>query len=763
MTELDLKSEARPPPNDRAMTTSVAFVSTYVPRQCGIATFTHNLFEAIRSVVPTNGHVVVAINGPGTERFKYPAEVGFELHRDRPDDYRRAADYINFSDAEMVCVQHEFGIFGGEGGMHLAQLLRNVRKPVVSTLHTVLAEPAPAYRRAMAVLAKGSNVLVTMTRHSRQMLIDTYGIDSAQVEVIPHGAPPLPGRGPKDLRRRFDLEGRHVLLTFGLLGPGKGIETAIEAVAIAARQHPDITYMIVGVTHPEVRRRQGEDYRIKLQRLVAERDVRANVAFYNQYVSTPELVDLLRMCDIYLIPYPNVGQAVSGTLSYALAQGCAVVSTPFLHAREALADGVGVLVEPSSPEAMGAALVQLLDEPGRIVQLKARALEYGQAITWPAVGQAYARLFERVHRVYAQTVSIEQAARPIRTTETVVEPKFDHLCRLTDNVGILQHAIYRTPNRYHGYCTDDNARALQVAVMNQEDMNDLDAGHLSGVYLSFLHFAQREDGRFHNFMNYQRQWQDDVGSDDCQGRCVWALGTAMVAMPDPLDRLLARQLFDRAVPPLRHLRSPRARAYAMLGLTAYMQACPESTAARTLLADHAAVLAGQYQETARPGWWWFEDAMTYANAKLPEAMLAAASALDDSQLRNVGLDALNFLTDQMLQGDHFSLIGNQGWLRPGEPKAPFDQQPIEAAALVSAYRTAAMLLNDDDYFTLARTALDWFFGANDQWTRLYDFGTGGCSDGLTAAGISLNQGAESTVCCLRAITLMCDTANHRLI
>ncbi len=739
----------------KALSATVAFVATYVPRHCGIATFTQDLFQAVRLASPNNGHVIVAINGPGKERFDYPGEVAFELHRDRPDDYRRAADYINFSDADVVCVQHEFGIFGGAGGLHLVELLRNLRKPVVSTLHTVLADPELHYRQGMAAVGRWSNVMVCMTRHSRDVLIKTYGIDPGKVEVIPHGAPPAPAGESKNLRRRFDLVGRHVLLTFGLLSPGKGIETAIEAVAVAARRHPDITYMIVGATHPEVKRRHGEDYRVNLQRLALERGVRQNIAFYNRYVSKDELVELLRMCDIYLIPYPNLNQAVSGTLSYAMAQGCAVVSTPFPHAREVLADGRGVLIDRSDPQSLADALLELLDSPERITQLKNRAMEYGRTITWPAVGQAYARLFERVN---CQAVHVERPALPIYTTETVVEPKFDHLYRLTDDTGILQHAICRVPNRFHGYCTDDNARALQVAMVNQEELDQQGLGHLSSRYLSFLHLAQREDGRFHNFMSYQRQWQDDVGSGDCQGRAVWALGTAMLDMPDPLDRILARQLFDRAVPVLRDLHSPRSRAYAMLGLAAYLQACPDSTLIRRLLADHAACLADLYQETRRAGWLWFEDIMTYANAKLPEAMLVAAAMLDETRYRTIGADSLNFLTDQMLVNDHFSLIGNQGWLRPGLPKAPFDQQPIEAGALVSAYHTAADLLGNDHYLHLARTALDWFFGANDLRMRLYDFGTGGCCDGLMLNGVSLNQGAESTLCCLRAISLMAKTA-----
>jgi len=741
---------------------TVAFVSTYVPRQCGIATFTRDLQDAVCGITGANGQLIVAINGPGPERFEYPQEVAFELHRDRLDDYQRAADFINFSDADVVSVQHEFGIFGGDGGYHLMRLLRNLRKPVVTTLHTVLAEPAPRYRRGMMGVSNWSNMLVTMTQHSRQTLIENYGIDPARIEVIPHGAPPIPTTEAKDLRGRFDLTGRHVLLTFGLLSPGKGIETAIEAVAAAAKTHPEITYLIVGATHPEIKRQQGEDYRLKLQRMVGELGIRENVAFYNHYLSQNELVEFLRMCDIYLAPYPNLSQSVSGTLSYAMAQGCAVVSTPFLHAREALDDGRGVLVPPEDPEAMARSLVCILDDPAKIDALKAKALAYGQTIIWPEIGKRYAHLFGQVRDVYAQTVRIEQVTKPIATTETVVEPTFDHMRQLTDDTGILQHAFYRMPDRFHGYCTDDNARALQVALINQDLLDQQNMGHLTSRYLSFLHFAQREDGWFHNFMNYQRQWTDDVGSHDCQGRAVWALGLAMTAMRDPLDRLLAKQLFDRALPVLHKIDSPRARAYSMLGMEAYLQACPENDRVRRLLAEHAAALAEAYAGTRRPGWLWYEEIMTYANAKLPEAMLQAGVLLQNDQYRTIGVDTLGFLTDQVLQGDRFSLIGNQGWLAPGKTKAPFAQQPIDASALVSAYRTASLVLEDEQYLDLARKALDWFLGANDLRMRLYDFGNGGCSDGLEATGVSLNQGAESTLACLRAISLMADPRSPRL-
>jgi len=723
---------------------SVAFVSTYVPRRCGIATFAEDLYGAVCSATSPNGNAIVAMNGPGSERFEYPREVTFEIHRDRPDDYRRAADYLNFSDVDVVCVQHEFGIFGGDGGMHLMQLLRNLRKPVVTTLHTVLADPDPRYRHGMMGVANWSNILVTMTQHGRQLLIENYGIDPSRVEVIPHGAPPIPTTQPKDLKSRFDLKDRHVILTFGLLGPGKGIETAIQSIAIAVKRHPDITYLIV-------------------QRMVSELGIRDNVAFYNQYVSKPELVEFLRMCDIYLVPYPNLGQSVSGTLSYALTQGCAVVATPFLHAREVLADGRGVLVDPSNPAAMGEALVRILEDPDHIGELQAKALEFGRTTTWPEIGKRYAGLFSRVHEVFTETIRIEQAAKPIATAETAVQPVFGHMRRLTDDTGILQHAVYRMPNRFHGYCSDDNARALQVALMNQDRLDDQNMGHLTSRYLSFLHYAQREDGWFHNFMSFQRQWLDDVGSEDCQGRTIWALGSAVTAMHDPLDRLLAKQLFDRAIGVLYKVVSPRARAYAMLGLAAYLQTCPENAEVRRLLAEHAGALAAAYAEHGRDRWLWFEDVLTYANAKLPEAMLLAGSMLENDEYLSIGESSLLFLTDLVLEGDHFSLIGNHGWLSPGKTKAPFDQQPIDASALVSAYRTAGLLLEDEQYMKLARKALDWFLGANDLRMRLYDFGNGGCADGLTATGVSLNQGAESTLCCLRAISLMADPANPRLI
>ncbi|MFW6154739.1 MAG: glycosyltransferase family 4 protein [Planctomycetota bacterium] len=742
---------------------SVAFVSTYVPRQCGIATFAEDLYGAVLGATGANGHAVIAINGPGAQRFEYPREVAFEIHRDRPDDYRRAADFLNFSDVDIVCVQHEFGIFGGDGGMHLMQLLRNLRKPSVVTLHTVLPEPEAHYRRGLMAVANWSNVLVTMTQHSRQLLIENYGIDPSRIEVIPHGAPPMPRAARGDLKKRFDLTDRHVILTFGLLGPGKGIETAIEAVAAAVRIQPNITYLIVGATHPEVKRRFGEDYRLKLQRMVSERGIRDNVAFYNQYVSKSELVEFLRLCDIYLVPYPNLSQSVSGTLSYALAQGCAVVSTPFLHAREVLDGGRGVLVEPNDPARMSEAIVEVARDPERIEQLRRRALQFGASTTWPEIGKRYAGLFDRIHKVFSETIRVEQAAKPIVTTETGVQPVFTHMRRLTDDTGILQHAIFRMPNRFHGYCVDDNARALQVALMNQDRLDDQAMGYLTSRYLSFLHYAQREDGWFHNFMSYRRQWLDDVGSADCQGRTVWALGSAVTTMHDPLDRLLAKQLFDRALPVLRRITSPRARAYSILGLASYLQTCPENAEVRRLLAEHAAALATLYARTHTDGWLWFEEVLTYANAKLPEALLVAGNLLENKEYRSIGESALLFVTDIVLEHDHFSLVGNQGWLTPGGTKAPFDQQPIDAAALISAYCTASLVLEDEQYIKLARKALDWFLGANDLRMRLYDFGHGGCADGLTAAGVSLNQGAESTLCCLRAISLMADPMNPQVM
>lgn len=741
---------------------AVAFVATYVPRQCGIGTFTHELQQAVRQNTAVD-HTVVAINGPGPERFDYPEEVGFEIHRDHLDDYQRAADFINFGDADVVCVQHEFGIYGGDAGTHLMRLLRNLRKPVVTTLHTIIADPEPRFRRALTAVANWSNMLVTMTQHGRSILIEKYGIDPSRIEVIPHGAPLMPKGEPTDLRARFNVGNRHVLLTFGLLGPGKGIETALRAVAAAAYKHPDITYFIVGATHPEVKRQEGEAYRLRLQRLARELNIRQNVVFYNRYVSNEELIDFLRICDIYVIPYPNLTQTTSGTLAYAMALGNAVISTPFAHAKEALADGRGILVDPNDPQGLGEVLVNLLDEPQRIEELKQRAVEHSRHTVWPEVGRRYVELFERVRSVYVQTVRVEQSAKPILSTDTVVEPRFDHMLRLTDDTGILQHAVYRTPNRAHGYCTDDNARALQVALISQAKLDELKMGHLTSLYLSFLHFAQRDDGLFHNFMNYQRQWLDDAGSADCQGRAIKAVGLAVVVLRDPLDRLLARQMFDRAVQASRSLTSLRARAYTIAGLSAYLRDNPEATDIRRLLALHAAALADAYRQTHGPGWLWYEGTMTYDNARLPEAMLLAGVMLDSPEYRGIGMDTLKFLTDQVLEGDHFSLIGNEGWLTRNQPKARFSQQPIDAAALVAAYRMAALVVEDDQYLALARKAMDWFLGANDQRVSLYDPGTGGCSDGLGADSINVNQGAESTLCCLKAIGLLADPANARLV
>ncbi len=743
---------------------STAFLATYVPRQCGIATFTRDLYGAIRTATDTTArHRVIAVNGPGSERFEYPGEVGFEMHRDRLDDYQRAADFINFSDVDIVSIQHEFGIFGGEAGMHLLRLLRSLRKPTVATLHTVLRDPEPHYRRGLMALAHWANVLVTMTQHSRQILIEQYGLDPARVEVIPHGTPPLPDSRPRDIKARYNIAGRPVLLTFGLLGPGKGVENALYAMAKVARKHPEIIYLVVGATHPEVKRLHGEDYRLKLQRIVKELGLRQNVLFYNQYLSQEELVDFLRMCDIYVIPYPNLEQVVSGTLAYALAMGTAVVSTPFLHAREVLVDGRGLLVEPGNAEAMADALTGLLDQPERIDAMKSKALVYGRETSWPEVGKHYTRLFDRVLNVYSQTIRVQQAARPIVATETVVEPRFDHMRRLTDDTGILQHAIYRTPNRFHGYSTSDNARALQVAVMNQDALDALHMGHLTSRYLGFLHYAQREDGQFHNFMNYKRQWLDDVGSEDSQGRALSALGTTVNAMRDPLDRLLAKQMFDRALEPVRRLHAPQARAHVVMGLASYLQHYPEAANVRRILAEHAAALAELYSQTHRPDWHWFEPTLTSANAKLCEAMLLAGEVLENPAYRTIGVDSLRFLTDQTLEDDHFSFVGNQGVLEPGRPKPPFGQQPVEAGDMTSAYRVAARILDDDTYLILARKALDWFLGANDLHVTLYDLANGGCCDGLEATGANLNQGAESTLSCLKAITLLGDPNNRKLL
>ena len=737
----------------------VAIVGNYLPRQCGIATFTTDLCGALSAEYGAIDLLALPVND--TEAgYSYPTRVRFELSEDNLASYRRAADFLNFGNVDIVCLQHEYGIFGGRAGSHVLELLRHLRMPFVTTLHTVLREPDADQRIVMEEIATLSDRLIVMSEHSAEILQEVFRVPDNKIDLIPHGVPDLPFIDPNFYKDCFGTEGKVVLLTFGLLSPNKGIENVIQALPRILSRHSNVVYMVAGATHPHLKRREGEQYRLYLQKLAIDLGVQANVIFHNRFVSPQEMVELVSAADIYITPYKHKAQVVSGTLAYALSAGKAVISTPYLHAIELLDDERGVLVPFDDPDAVATKTIELLDNETTRHAMRKRAYLYAREMVWNRVAQKYMRSFERV---YNERLRNPRATFSAQDTEKAVDKlpaiKLDHLNRMTDQTGIVEHAVFVVPNYPEGYTTDDNARALIVAILLKEH----GAGELAGStelasrYLAFLWLAfDPISKRFRNLLSYDRQWQEPVGSEDSHGRALWGLGTVLGRSKDLGLRGAAGRLFELAVPAALEFKSPRAWAFALLGLEEYLDSFPGDRAALTAADALANRLFNSYRASKSAGWHWFEGVLAYSNARLPQALLRSGLRSSNKEMIAAGLEALDWLaTIQRCEvKGHFVPIGSQGFYSKKTPKARFDQQPIEACAAVSACLQANRATGQSKWRKEAWSAFNWFLGDNDLQIALYDPTTGGCRDGLHPDRVNENQGAESTLSFLMALLEM---------
>lgn len=750
-------------PYRREGRTRVAIIGSYVPRRCGIATFGADLAAAI-SGTGEAAVDIVAMNDRSDE-YAYPDEVRFEIPQNVLDGYRNAADFLNMNLVDAVCVQHEFGLYGGPDGAHLLKLMRQLRMPIVTTLHTVLEKPSERQREIIREIADLSDRVVVMTETGRRFLEEVYAVPPARVEIIPHGIPDLPFVDPNFYKDQFGVDGKKVILTFGLLGPSKGIETMIRALPAITEAHPDAVYVVVGQTHPHVRQASGESYRRGLQRLAAELDVDRHLIFHERYVNLTELCEWLGAADVYVTPYPNKDQIVSGTLAYAMGAGKAVVSTPYWHAAEMLADGRGSLVGFNDPDDLARTIIRLLDDERERHAVRKRAYMFTRSHTWPTVGRRYVQLIERVRRERGTRPRVVFAAKTERDRSQVLPAiPLAHLDRLTDDVGILQHAKYFVPQREHGYCTDDNARALIVALKlkrHVENPSALDA--LIVRYLAFLeHAFNAERGAFRNFLGYDRRWLEEIGSPDCHGRGIWAAGVAAAEADDRRIKGQCVTLLRAALPYLETVPDLRAHAMGLLGLAAAQKEFDGDRAIKAVLKRVSERLLRAFDASrGDEAWPWPEDKLTYANAVLPHGLLAAGSALGRSDMIEVGEAALRWLMDVQTIDGRFVPIGNDGWYRRGGPRARFAQQPIEADTSVSACIAAYRATGDTTWIGEATRAYRWFVGYNDLGAPVCDESTGGCGDGLGPSGVNENQGAESTLAWLHALAEMHELAAAR--
>jgi glycosyltransferase involved in cell wall biosynthesis len=733
---------------------TMALLGSYVPRKCGIATFTYDLRSAIAAEIGERESMVLAMDDQ-PDGYEYPSEVRFQIPQHRRAEYVTAADLLNINQTDCVLIQHEYGIFGGQDGSYVLDLARNLRMPIISTLHTVLSAPSPGQRSVLRELTRLSDRVVVMSRRAEQILHEVYETPSEKVAYIPHGIPDVPFVDPHFFRDQFRLEGRRVMLTFGLLSPGKGIEVAIEAMPAIVARHPEVVYIILGATHPHVLRAEGNAYRNSLEKRVISLGLSDHVQFHNRYVNLDELLRYIGLADIYITPYPNRQQTSSGTLVYAMGAGKAVISTPYWCAEELLADGRGRLFPFGDSAALAEQVNELLDNDAERDSIRKRAYLYCRPMVWRNVARQYVQLAVDVLAERRQTprpINLVSVRAATTKAQGIPELNLAHLRRMTDDVGILQHSVYSTPNRRHGYCTDDNSRALLTALMYYEQTRDESVLPLADRYLSFIHDAFDErTKRFRNFLGYDRRWIEETPSDDVHGRSIWALGTSVALAPSESVQNLSVRLLHDALPTAEAVGSPRAWAFSIVGLSMYLQRFSGDTAVRRSRHALASRLLERFRCNSTADWQWCEDVVTYDNAKLPHALVVASQSGGSDELLQTGLTVLEWLVRQQITPDgKVSLIGNHGWLARDGTRARFDQQPIEAMALVEACAAAYRATSDNAWFDKAMLFLDWFTGNNELRVSLYDYQTGGCRDGLHADGPNLNQGAESTLAWLIA-------------
>ena len=745
----------------------IAVIGNYLPRQCGIATFTTDLCAAISAECGTARLFALPVNDT-EEGYDYPERVRWSLTQDDVKSYQDAAEFLNFNNIDMVCLQHEYGIFGGPAGSHILHLLRALKMPVVTTLHTVLREPNPNQRMVMEEIAELSDRLIVMSQLSSQFLQEIFKVPGSKIDIIPHGVPDLPFLDPNFFKDRFGVEGKAVLLTFGLLSPNKGIENVIQALPQILSKHSNVAYIVAGATHPHILRREGDKYRASLQALAKEMGVESQVIFHDRFVSPEEMAEFIGAADIYITPYRFEAQVVSGTLAYALGAGKAIISTPYWHAIELLDDRRGALVPFQNPIAIAQKTIELLDTPALRHAMRKRAYIFAREMVWKRVAQGYMESFARVRsdRMENPRVQFSAGVAP-KAYGQLPELKLDHVNRLTDDTGIFQHAIFTIPNRAEGHTTDDNARALIFAVLLAQISDDRLAQakavttDFSSRYLSFMeHAFDPAKGRFRNFLGYDRQWSEAEGSEDCHGRALWALGTVLGRSADQgLDqglRSAAGRLFEFSLPAVVEFYSPRACAYALLGIQEYLNSFPGDRDSQKIRSALSRRLLEMYESIRRPDWKWFENVVAYGNARMPQALLVVGEACSDGRMVSAGLEALDWLlTKQHCETNHhFVPIGSQGFYHQGGEKSRFDQQPIEAAGAVSACLEAYGITGDSRWRSEAWSAFNWFLGDNDLQLPLYDSVSGGCRDGLHPERANQNQGAESTLSFLMALLEM---------
>jgi glycosyltransferase involved in cell wall biosynthesis len=728
----------------------IAVIGNSLPRRCGIATFTTDLQQALSTSRPNLDTCIVAMTDHG-QTYDYPAAVALQIKDGNIEEYTRAADFLNAGRFDTVCLQHEFGIFGGEAGAHILVLLSRLTMPVVTTLHTVLANPTAIQREVMERIVDASSKVVVMANKGRELLRSVYQVPDDKIEVIAHGIPDVAFVASDAAKARLGFAGKSVILTFGLLSPNKGIEVMIDAMPSILKRRADAVYVVLGATHPNLVRDQGEAYRESLMARVRELGVENHVVFLDRFVDQATLLEFISMCDVYVTPYLNEAQMTSGTLAYSFGLGKPVVSTPYWHARELLADGRGVLVPFGDPAAIGREIAELLTDDPRRQAMCRRAYAVSRTMTWERTAERYMSVFENARQGHwLKVISRSDIGAPEPRRVAAPDMQIGHFLSMCDDNGLFQHAVHSVPDRSHGYCVDDNARALLLAcVLNNPGEQPL-SEVLTARFAAFVQHAWNPDTRrFRNFMGFNRTWLEDRGSEDSHGRTLWALGESARRDASPSRRLWAAALFAEALPTAESFSSPRAWAFTLLGLAAYCAIAPDDLHAREVRHSLADRLMSCLASVETPDWVWFEEGLAYDNARLPQALMMTGMATQTPGYIDAGLRSLRWLvTQQTTPAGHFRPVGTAGFGEQRQHPRAFDQQPVEATATIAACLTAWRADGDAEWKALATRAFAWFLGSNDLSVALVDPDTGSCRDGLHPDRANENRGGESVVCYL---------------
>jgi glycosyltransferase involved in cell wall biosynthesis len=732
-----------------------AIVSTYPPRACGIGAFAADVRTTLLGVGGVErADLVAVVNEPSR-----PQRHGLlgTIAQNVRGDYVRTARMLGRLDVDVVLLQHEYGIFGGPDGEYVLSFAHNLSQPLVVTLHTVLSEPTPHQARVLTELCGDAELVIVMTETALRLLVASGACPAEKVRVVPHGAPTrltTRAASEQDDANPYLGDGdRFLLSTFGLISAGKGLETVIEALPAITERHPDVVYVVAGRTHPDVARREGERYRLLLERRVLELGLGDSVEFDDRFLSIEELSDLLAATDVFVTPYHGREQISSGALTFAVAAGCGVVSTPYWYAQDMLASGAGRLVPFNDPAALANAVCEYIEQPAMLAAARAEARRIGSALAWPSVAEATAAVLD-------EALQVAPRRRPAGAAELhLTSLRSDHLLTLVDDVGIVQHADGIIPNRDSGYCVDDVARLAVVSLALAQRGDERLWSSIMYRGLAFLQSATAVDG-MHNFMSYDRRWLDEPHVGDHVGRSVWALGEILATAWIPAVVVPVGDLLARLVGTLAGDVSLRTAAYTVLGLSR-LDADRLDLRARHLLGRLVDQLADAYRSTSSEGWRWFEEELSYDNARLSQALINGGVALGRDDLTELGLESLRWLGDESgLRDDVLRLAGHSGRRRNEGHAETGDEQPLDAAALVEAELAAFAVTGAGENGIRATRAFEWFLGRNTLQKPLYDFATGGCSDGLGSEALNQNEGAESTLAFHRAALLL-DAAGVR--